>query len=260
MHDPSPSRCCSPTWQNTSPCEARFRREFEVVRRIAHPVVPGALACDMDAASPFIVFEYVEATSASWMLSTVGRFSVEKAAVASPSRCSAPSVRPTGEGVVHRDVKPGNILVAGGNTAWLVDFGIASDQHTHEPLTLAGGALGSPGFMAPEQVRGGQGHRCAHRRLRGGRDAGEPADRSRAIPRLPEPVSRASTVCLSPLAWVVRRACASSPANRFESALDMARGALPRVGPERDGHAGAPWAAEAPLASRTLLPVLELVR
>ena len=106
-------------------------------------------------------------------------------AVGIAEQIAAGLARAHGRGIVHRDVKPANVIVAPDGRVKLVDFGIAklSDQSR---LTRAGTAVGTAGYMSPEQLHG-EDRRPPHRRLVAGggdlRDGDRPHRRSRRRPR-----------------------------------------------------------------------------
>jgi serine/threonine protein kinase len=139
---------------------SRFRREAEVVTRLHHPNIVGALeAGALPDGHPYIVMELVARESLRNLLQQRGRLSPgEMLAILEPT-CSALSAAHAA-GVVHRDLKASNISVGGDPAAPVVnllDFGIAklTQQDPGAPgLTVQGSRLGTPYAMAPEQIRG----------------------------------------------------------------------------------------------------------
>ncbi len=130
----------------------RFRREIEVLARIqGDPHVVGVHACGLVGETPWAAMDLVEGTSLAAVLERDGPMSSEAAAELVSSLAAA-MARVHRLGVVHRDLKPENVVIAAGDGApRIVDFGLAYDAFADE-LTATGECLGTPAFMAPEQV------------------------------------------------------------------------------------------------------------
>jgi serine/threonine protein kinase len=140
----------------------RFEREIRLAARLQHPnVVPVLAARERDGLA-YYTMPYVEGESLRARLARDGRLSVE-AAVAILRDVVRALEYAHAHGVVHRDVKPDNILLAG-SAAAVADFGIAKALHAArtagaadpapETLTRVGTSLGTPAYMAPEQAAG----------------------------------------------------------------------------------------------------------
>ena len=127
---------------------ARFEREVEVARRIDSPHVVKVLGYGVREGVPYMTMEYVAGTSLRELLRTRGSM---------PWTEAKPLIRQVAQGlaavhaagVIHRDVKPSNILIEGGGTAKLADFGIARALELTR-LTGSSTMLGTPHYMAPE--------------------------------------------------------------------------------------------------------------
>jgi hypothetical protein len=129
----------------------RFRRETQVLARLSHPgivryVAHGALP----SGAPYLVMEWLEGHDLENRLQR-GRLTVEESLTVAAQVATA--LQAAHElGVVHRDIKPKNLLLVGGrlDRVKLIDFGIARAQGTVQ-MTQAGMLMGTPGYMAPEQ-------------------------------------------------------------------------------------------------------------
>ncbi|MBX3471025.1 MAG: serine/threonine protein kinase, partial [Planctomycetes bacterium] len=130
----------------------RFRREAEVLGRLRHPNIVAALESGAADGQPFIVEELVRGPT----LSAVARTRPAPGKAAQLARGIAAAVAHAhAAGVVHRDLKPDNVVVDAAGRPRVLDFGIAGLLGAEGPaLTLPGAPLGTPGYMAPEQVRG----------------------------------------------------------------------------------------------------------
>jgi len=142
---------------------ARFRREAAVLAKIDHPNIVTVHDIGTTATGePYLVMEYVSGRSLSDIIREQGRIPLEQA-VSLLLQISRALHTVHEEGVVHRDLKPGNILVttkpSGVQVAKIADFGLAKvveERRSGEFMTRAGTILGTPEYMSPEQIKGGE--------------------------------------------------------------------------------------------------------
>jgi len=129
----------------------RFYRETTALANLRHPSVPRVF--DIQRGDlPYFVMEYVQGESLHTLLLRAGTFDVATTLLVTRQVASALGAVHAA-GLVHRDVKPSNIIVTTEGRAVVVDFGLVRlDQGT--PLTMTGQHLGTPRYMAPEQMKG----------------------------------------------------------------------------------------------------------
>lgn len=137
---------------------ARFRREAKLSMALRHPHIVYSVETGEHQGTPFLAMELVRGVALSKVVDKSGAMNWRKAAELILQIGRALEFL-AGKGVIHRDVKPENILVAADKTAKLVDMGFAKVVGDNKELaggemelTMAGTALGSPAYMAPEQV------------------------------------------------------------------------------------------------------------
>ncbi|MGH8594270.1 MAG: serine/threonine protein kinase [Gammaproteobacteria bacterium] len=135
-------------------CDAslvRFQREAQAAGKLTHPNVVGVFDYGEDRGSPYLVMEYVEGRALKSYLKEGRRFSLEEVVRIMGQVLDALGYCHS-RGVIHRDLKPGNIFLLQDGQAKIADFGIAHiDTST---LTQTGAVLGTPGYMSPEQFMG----------------------------------------------------------------------------------------------------------
>src|SRR6202011_3633423 len=133
---------------------SRFRREALAAARLVHPNIVQVFDFGFDqvAHQHFIVMERVSGHSCAELLRDRGHLDVEQAVEVVTQACRGLDYAHR-NGVVHRDVKPGNLLVSDSEVVKLADFGIARavDQSS---ITQVGSVLGTAAYLAPEQARG----------------------------------------------------------------------------------------------------------
>jgi len=130
----------------------RFEREARLAARLSHPNLVGVYDVGEDEGRPFIVLEYVEGENLAELLSRRGRLAPDEArGLALQAARALAHVHEAG--LVHRDVKPQNLILRGDGMLKLADFGIARAAEA-TALTQAGTILGTAAYLAPEQALG----------------------------------------------------------------------------------------------------------
>lgn len=130
----------------------RFLREARVLAKIRHPNVVGVHETGEYQGRPYFIMDFVDGTSLDAAM-VPGAMSL-KHKVEILQKVAAAVGELHRHGVVHRDLKPSNILIDGKGQPILLDFGLAHDFSRHTKLTVTGTILGTPFYMAPEQVEG----------------------------------------------------------------------------------------------------------
>jgi tetratricopeptide (TPR) repeat protein len=130
----------------------RFHREAQSLARMDHPNVVKVHDVGQSGPRLFLVMELVEGGSFGLLLLKEPRAS--RKAIGLLEQAARGVQHAHERGIVHRDLKPDNILVAGGTTAKVADFGLAHLAESGTSLTRTGTLLGTPMYMAPEQVHG----------------------------------------------------------------------------------------------------------
>src|SRR5579875_1677037 len=131
---------------------ARTLREARTAARLSHPGVITIYDVAEEDGRPWIVMELVEASSLDRVIESDGPLSPQRAAEAGRQLLGALAAAHAA-GVLHRDVKPSNVLLAADGRTVLTDFGIATFEGD-PALTQTGMVMGSPGFTAPERIQG----------------------------------------------------------------------------------------------------------
>jgi serine/threonine protein kinase len=133
---------------------SRFQREAQAAARLVHPNIVQVFDSGLDEQSGrhFIVMEYIEGQSCAEILRDDGWVQVDEAVAIIEQACEGLHYAHR-HGVVHRDVKPGNLLRAREGEVKLADFGIAKATE-QSSITQVGSVLGTAAYLAPEQARG----------------------------------------------------------------------------------------------------------
>jgi serine/threonine protein kinase len=130
----------------------RFRREARAVAQLSHPHVVGVIDAGEDEGRPYIVFEYVEGETLKERIRRLGRLPIAEA-VAYTIEIARALGAAHARHIVHRDVKPQNVLIDEEGSAKVTDFGIARTLD-EEGLTADGRVLGTTDYVSPEQALG----------------------------------------------------------------------------------------------------------
>ncbi|MPZ25349.1 MAG: protein kinase [Micromonosporaceae bacterium] len=129
----------------------RFRAEARTMARLKHPGVVNVYDYSSDASAAFLVMEYVEGDPLSRTLGRVGRLTAARTMALIAQAADALEAAHAA-GVVHRDVKPGNLMVRANGTLVLTDFGISRSEVAG--ITGTGTVLGTASYLSPEQAAG----------------------------------------------------------------------------------------------------------
>jgi serine/threonine-protein kinase len=211
----------------------RFEREAKVGASLSHPNLVTVFDTVADDEGVLIVMEYVEGENLAELMARE-RVPADQA-VAIVKAVAAALDHAHRAGVVHRDVKPANVLVSPDGKAKLVDLGIATATERTQ-ITAVGTVLGTPSYMAPEQLEGGRIGKAvdiyslgalafellAGRKARQGRT---PVEIAHHIANDPVPDIREAWSDAPPLAAdLLQRAMSRDPADRPATAGQLARG------------------------------------
>jgi serine/threonine protein kinase len=133
---------------------SRFQREAQAAARLVHPNIVQVFDSGQDESTGqyYIVMEYIEGQSCAEILRDDGWLEVDEAIAIIDQACEGLHYAHR-HGVVHRDVKPGNLLRAREGEVKLADFGIAKATE-QSSITQVGSVLGTAAYLAPEQARG----------------------------------------------------------------------------------------------------------
>jgi eukaryotic-like serine/threonine-protein kinase len=221
----------------------RFRREAQSAARLNHPNVVGVYDTGSDDGTHYIVMEFVEGRTLADFLSSGGSLLPERAVELASSVCVALSEAHKA-GIVHRDIKPGNIMVTRNGEVKVMDFGIARAA-TAETVTATATVLGTASYLSPEQAQGKPVdarsdiyslgvvlYEMLVGRVPFGGDSAV-AVAYKHVQEPPEPPSRINPDISPSLEAVVMRALAKNPDNRYQTAeefcadLDRVRRGMP---------------------------------
>ena len=216
----------------------RFQREVQFAAKLAHPHIVPLLSAGSAGGIPYYVMPFIEGQSLGVKLNREGELSVQETVRILSDVLSA-LAHAHANGVIHRDIKPHNILLTDDH-AVVTDFGVAkalsasTDPGSGSGLTSAGLAIGTPAYMSPEQSAGDPSadHRSdiyavgamAYQML-----TGYPVFTARSPQAMfaahatqqPEPITKRRPAVPARIAAVIMRALEKKPADRPQSALEM---------------------------------------
>jgi serine/threonine protein kinase len=129
----------------------RLKREAEISIRLTHHALVKGIEFGEEQGYHFLAMEFVNAKSLKELLGNWGRFPIEQVLDVG-KQCAEALQCIHDQGVVHRDIKPGNILIDDGGHVWLTDLGLAKGGEDPS-LTRDGATIGTPQYMSPEQAR-----------------------------------------------------------------------------------------------------------
>jgi hypothetical protein len=209
----------------------RFRQEARAVAKLTHPNVVSVIDAGEDGGHPYIVFEYVKGETLKQRIARVGALDTQEAIAYAIEVARGLSVAHA-RNMVHRDIKPQNVLIDEEGRAKLTDFGI-SRQLEQDGMTATGRVLGTTDYVAPEQAMGrGADPRSdiyslgvvLYEMLVGQvpfhADSQVGVAMKHVNEELPD-VQRRRPEASAAVALVVERATAKSPAERYQSIAEM---------------------------------------
>ena len=266
----------SPPYAQDPSFVERFRREARAAARLSHPNIVAVFDSGSDANQHYLVMEYVAGQSLAQLLAHQGRLTPRRAAELVIQVCAALAAAHA-QRLVHRDVKPANMLVGDDRRVKVADFGIAKAAAT-ATLTGTGTVLGTAAYLSPEQAQGGPVDArsdlyslgcvlyellCGSPPFGSGADSPPVAVATRHLHQPPEPPSAHNPQVDASLDAVVLTALAKEPTQRYQSATDMQdalervlTGAAVRSGPGRPAAAAVPTEPIGGLPAKTgVLPI-----
>ncbi|GAB4081206.1 Stk1 family PASTA domain-containing Ser/Thr kinase [Modestobacter muralis] len=229
--------------------QVRFRREAQAAASLNHPAIVAVYDTGEDrtatGATPYIVMEYVEGETLRDLLRTEGRLPPERAMSLTADICAALDFSHR-NGIVHRDVKPGNVMITPQGTVKVMDFGIArAVSDSAATMTSTAAVIGTAQYLSPEQARGeGVDARsdvysagCLLYELAtgtppftGDSPVAVAYQHVREDPRTPSSINPEIPPALDA---ILLKAMSKNPANRYQSAADMRADLLRAIAGQR---------------------------
>ncbi|WP_187369382.1 protein kinase domain-containing protein [Baekduia soli] len=236
---------------------ARFRREALAAARLVHPNIVQVFDFGLDEGTGrhYIVMERIVGPSGAQILRERGHLGVDEAVTWIAQACRGLDYAHR-HGLVHRDVKPGNLLLSEGDgTIKLADFGIAKTTSDESSITQVGSVLGTAAYLAPEQAAGEEAGPAADiyglgvvaYQLLSGRLPYEASSLTELALKqqreVPQPLHHLDPAIPAALGVAVERALALDPRRRYASAEEMRQAVLDGakgIGPDGDATRIAP--------------------
>ncbi|MGI6550341.1 MAG: Stk1 family PASTA domain-containing Ser/Thr kinase [Syntrophomonadales bacterium] len=209
----------------------KFKSEAQAAARLSHPNIVNVFDVGEDNGANFIVMEYIEGTNLKEYIQETGPLSPDEAVLIALMICDG-LTRAHEKGLIHRDIKPHNILLTRDGTAKVADFGIARAANS-VTITYSGDMVGSVHYVSPEQARGEPVNNtsdiyslgCVLYEMVTGRvpfDADSPVTVAlKHIHERPVPPSVINDAVSSALEEVIMTAMEKKPVYRYQSAKDM---------------------------------------
>lgn len=213
---------------NSEEYRQRFLREAKAAARVSHPNIVSIYDIGTQEGSAFIAMEYVEGPNLGSYVRKKGCLEAREAINIIVQACSALDAVHAA-GIVHRDIKPENIVIAKGGLVKLMDFGLAKSENAR--LTATGVVMGTPAYMAPEQIRGEEADArtdlyslglVLYECLTGRTVFTGPDVLGRQEHEVPPPPSTLGEGIPSLLDQIVLKCIAKNPQHRFQSARELA--------------------------------------
>jgi serine/threonine-protein kinase len=217
--------------------QSRFRREAQSAASLNHPAIVAVYDTGEDSddgvVAPYIVMEYVEGRTLRQVLETEGRLLPQRALEITAQVCAALD-QAHQAGIVHRDVKPGNVMLTPSGDVKVMDFGIArAVTGAGATMTQTASVIGTANYLSPEQARGEHvdarsdvySTGCLLYELLTGAPpfSGDTAVSVayQHVREDPVPPSRVEPDVSASVDAIVLKAMAKNPANRYQSAADL---------------------------------------
>jgi serine/threonine-protein kinase len=211
----------------------RFQREAQFVGNLVHRNITLVFDFGMEGDVPYIVQEFLTGYDLDELLRS-GVLAEELAVVSILLQVCDGLEFAHQRGIIHRDIKPSNVRVLEDGTVKIMDFGIAKSLEGGSKLTQTGIALGTSGYLAPEQISGATADArtdifalgVVAYELITGRRPFEGASISNVLYRIisdnPTPPSQLNAACSATMEGIIQRCLAKDPSQRFQSARELA--------------------------------------
>lgn len=222
----------APRFSDDASFVQRFRREAQAAARLSNPNVVSVFDTGTDDGVHYIVMEYVEGKTLADYLSGGGRIMPDRAIEIAEAVCDALAAAHA-QGVIHRDIKPGNIMITPSGQVKVADFGIARVTTSAETIEQTAAVLGTAAYLSPEQAQGRPVDArsdiyslgCVLYEMVTGRPpfTGDSpvAVASKQVLEPPTPPSKFNPDVSPELEAVILRALAKNPDNRYASAAEL---------------------------------------